>query len=41
MIGLYIFLISSILAKFQENQRSIVMSSIKSLNFEFLYSKIT
>ena len=40
-IGLYFFLISSILAKFQENKKSIVLSSIKSLNFEFLYSKIT
>ena len=35
-IELHFLLISSILAKFQEDQRSIAMSSIKCLNFEFL-----
>ena len=35
-VGLYVFIISFILAKFQENQKSIVMSSIKCLNFKFL-----
>ena len=39
-IGLYFILIFSILAKFQENQRLINMSSIEYLNFKFLYSKI-
>ena len=35
-VRLYVFIISFMLAKFQENQRSIVMSSIKCLNFKFL-----
>ena len=35
-VGLYVFIISFMLAKFQENQRSIVMSSTKCLNFKFL-----
>ena len=39
-IGLYFILIFSILAKFQENQRLINMSSIEYLNLKFLYSKI-
>ena len=38
-IGLpFFFLVSSILAKFQEDQRLIAMSSIKCSNFEFLFS---
>ena len=36
-IRLHFLLISSMLTKFQENQRSIVMSSIKCLNFEFFF----
>ena len=39
-IGLHFLLISSIIIKFQENQRSITMLSIKCLNFKFLYFKI-
>ena len=35
-IGLLVFIISSMLTKFQEDQRSITMSSIKWLNFKFL-----
>ena len=35
IIGLY-FLIFSMHTKFQENKKSIVMSSIKYLNFKFL-----
>ena len=38
-IGLHIFITSSILAKFQVDQRSIAMLSIKCLNFKFLWSK--
>ena len=36
----YIFLLSSILAKFQEKKKSIAMSSIKCLNFEFCSLKL-
>ena len=39
-IKLYVFIISTILAKFQEDQRSIAMSSIKYLNFKFLWSNL-
>ena len=39
-IRLHFFLISSILAKFQENQRVITMLSIKYLNFEFCSLKL-
>ena len=35
IIGLYVFIIFSILAKFQEDQRSITIS-IKCFNFKFL-----
>ena len=35
-IGLHFLLISSMFAKFPENQRSIALSSIKYLNFKFL-----
>ena len=35
---LYFFLISSMLAKLQEDQRLIAMSSIKYLNFKFFCS---
>ena len=35
-IGLYVFIISSMLAKFQEDQISIAMTSIKFLNSKFL-----
>ena len=35
-IGLHFLLISSMFAKFPENQRSITLSSIKYLNFKFL-----
>ena len=35
-IRLHVLIISNILAKFQENQKSIVMSSIKCLHFKFL-----
>ena len=35
-IELHFFLISSILAKFQEDQRSIIILSIKCLNLKFL-----
>jgi len=34
-IGLYVFIISSILGKFQEDQILMAMSSIKILNFKF------
>ena len=37
---LHILIIFSILAKFQENQNSIDMSSFRYLNFKFLWSKI-
>ena len=40
IVGLYVLIISSMLAKFQENQILIAMSSIKCLNFKFLWSKI-
>ena len=39
-IRLYVFIISLMLTKFQENQRSIVMSSNKCYNINFLYSKV-
>ena len=39
-IELLFLLITSILAKFLEDQRLILMSSIKCLNFKFLYFKI-
>ena len=35
---MHVLIISSMLAKFQENQRSTVMSSIKCLNFKFFCS---
>ena len=35
-VRLYVFITSIILIKFQENQRSIVMSSNKCYNFKFL-----
>ena len=35
-VGLYVLIISSIIVKFQKNQRSIVMLLIKCLNFNFL-----
>jgi len=38
-IGLHL-IISSILVKFQEDQRLITISSIKYLNFKFLWSKV-
>ena len=38
-IGLNVFIISSMLTKFQEDQRLIVMSLIKCLIFKFLFSK--
>ena len=36
---IYIFFISSMLEKFQEDKKIKAMSSIKCLNFDFLYSK--
>ena len=39
-IGLHFLLIFSILAKFLKDQRSIIMSLIKCLNFKFLQFKI-
>ena len=39
-IGLHALVISFILAKFQEHQRSIAISSIKCLNFKFFLFKI-
>ena len=39
-IGLHFLLIFSMLAKFSEDQRLIVMSSIEYLHFKFLQSKI-
>ena len=38
-IGLHL-IISSILVKFQEDQKSIIISSIKYLNFKFFWSKV-
>ena len=35
IIILHVFIISSMLVKFQVNQRSIALSSIKCLNFKF------
>ena len=40
IIGLHNFIIFLMFIKFQENQRSKVISSIKHLNFKFLWSKI-
>ena len=39
-VRLYVFITSLMLTKFQENQRSIVMSSNKCYNINFLYSKV-
>ena len=39
-IDLHNFIIFLIFIKFQENQRSKVISSIEHLNFKFLWSKI-
>ena len=39
-VGLHVLIISFIIAKFQENQRSIAISPNKCLNFKFLWSKI-
>ena len=39
-VRLYVFFTSLMLTKFQENQRSIVMSSNKCYNINFLYSKV-
>ena len=39
-IRLHVLIISSMLTKFQKDQRSIVMPSIKYLNFKFLWVKI-
>ena len=38
-VGLYVFIISSMLVKFQENKKLIVMSSINCLNLKFLRYK--
>ena len=37
--GVICTIISSMFAKFSDNQRSLAMSSIKYLNFKFLYYK--
>ena len=39
-IGLYVLIIFFTLTKFQEYQKSITLSSIKCLNFKFLWSKV-
>ena len=39
-VRLYVLIISSILVKFQENQRSITMSLITCLNFKLLWWKV-
>ena len=39
-VRFYVFITSLMLTKFQENQRSIVMSSNKCYNINFLYSKV-
>ena len=39
IVELYVFIISFIFAKFQENRKLIVMSIIKCLNFKFLWYK--
>ena len=39
-VRLYVFITSLMLTKFQENQKSIVMSSNKCYNINFLYSKV-
>jgi len=39
-IKLHVLIKSSMIAKFQEYQKSIAMSSIKSLNFKFLWYEI-
>ena len=39
-VRLYVLITSLMLTKFQENQRSIVMSSNKCYNINFLYSKV-
>ena len=39
-VRFYVFITSLMLTKFQENQRSIVMSSNKCYNISFLYSKV-
>ena len=39
-VRLYVFITSLMLTKFQENHRSIVMSSNKCYNINFLYSKV-
>ena len=40
IVGLHVLIISSMLSKFWENKKSITMSSIKYLNFQFFGSKI-
>ena len=40
IVELYVLIISSMIAKFQENQRSIVILSIKYLNFKFFSLKL-
>ena len=39
IVELYVFIISFIFAKFQENRKLIAMSIIKCLNFKFLWYK--
>ena len=36
IVGMYVLIISSMLAKYQKDQRSITMSSIECLNFKFM-----
>ena len=40
IVELYVLIISSMIANFQENQRSIVILSIKYLNFKFFSLKL-
>ena len=39
-VELHVLIKTSMIAKFQEDQKSIAMSSIKYLNFKFLWYKI-